>query len=481
MTIDEERIARLVREALARLGRGGSAARPAADLAPGSSADGPGFATVNEAVSAAAKAQRELVQLPLETRKELIEAIRSVCTQHVDELAELAVSETGMGVAADKVQKNLLAIRKTPGVEDLETTAFSGDRGLVIEELAPFGVICSITPSTNPSETVINNAIGMIAAGNAVVFNAHPGAKRVSGRAVELIDEAVVSAGGPRNVACCLADPTIETGQELMRHPDVGLLVVTGGPAVVKTAMASGKKVIAAGPGNPPVVVDETADLELASKEIVNGASFDHNVLCVAEKEIFVVEKVADELKRGMIANGAYELSPDELAAVLKVVYTDFEPKKQADELTVNRRLVGRSAAKIMEAAGLSLPAGKRLLIVETDLRHPLVMREMLMPLVPIVRTRDADEAIEWAYIAEQQCSHTAMMFSRNIANLSKMAYRINTSIFVKNGPSYAGLGFGGEGHTSYTIAGPTGEGITTARCFTRRRRCTLVDYFRIV
>jgi len=481
VSIDEGKIAGLVRETLAKLGQGAPAASATADSVPDSSASGPVFASVNEAVSAAAEAQRALIALPLETRRELIEAIRRSCIDRTNELAELAVSETGMGNVADKVQKNLLAIKKTPGVEDIETVAFSGDRGLAIEELAPFGVICAITPSTNPSETVINNAIGMIAAGNAVAFNAHPGAKRVSARAVELIDEAVVKAGGPGNVVCCLADPTIETGQELMRHPDVKLLVVTGGPAVVRVAMTSGKKVIAAGPGNPPVVVDETSDLELASKEIVNGASFDHNVLCVAEKEIFVVEKVAGKLKRGMIATGGYELSPDELAAVLNVVYTDYEPSKQADELAVNRGLVGRSAAKIMQSAGLSLPQGKRLLIVETDLRHPLVMREMMMPLVAIVRARNVDEAIEWAYLAEAQRYHTAMMYSRNIANLSKMAGRMNTSVFVKNGPSYAGLGLGGEGHTSYTIAGPTGEGVTTARCFTRRRRCTLVDYFRII
>ena len=481
MTIDEEQIARLVRETLARLGHVAPAASLTTDSAFNSPSLGPAFATVNEAVAAAAEAQQKLIALPLEKRKELIEAMRRICIEHVNELAELAVSETGMGNVADKVQKNLLAIKKTPGVEDIETAAFSGDRGLTIEELAPFGVICAITPSTNPSETVINNAIGMVAAGNAVVFNAHPSAKRVSARAVELICHAIASSGGPRNVVCCLADPTIETGQELMRHPDVKLLVVTGGPAVVKAAMASGKKVIAAGPGNPPVVVDETADLELASKEIVNGASFDHNVLCVAEKEIFVVEEVADELKRGMIANRAYELSPDELAAVLKAVYTDYEPGKQADELTVNRNLVGRAAGKIMESAGLSLPIGKRLLIVETDRDHPLVMREMMMPLVPIVRAGNVDEVIEWAYLAEHNCFHTAMMFSRNIANLSKMASRMNTSIFIKNGPSYAGLGFGGEGHTSYTIAGPTGEGVTTARTFTRRRRCVLVDYFRIV
>ncbi|MCD6328685.1 aldehyde dehydrogenase EutE, partial [bacterium] len=444
-------------------------------------ASGPLFTTVDEAVSGAEEAQRALMALPLERRKEIIASIRRVCTERMDELAQLAVSETGMGIVADKVQKNLLAIKKTPGVEDLQTAAFSGDRGLTIEELAPFGVIGAITPSTNPSETVISNAIGMVAAGNSVIFNAHPGAKKVSARAVELVDQAIVSAGGPRNVVCCLANPTIATGQEMMRHKGVRLLVVTGGPAVVRAAMSAGKKVIAAGPGNPPVVVDETADLELAAQEIVNGASFDHNVLCVSEKEVFVVQSIAEELKRGMVANGAYELSPAELAAVLKTVYTDHTPSKPFDNLTVNRNLVGHSAAKIMQTAGLSLPTGKRLLIVETDPLHPLVMREMLMPLLPIVKAANVDEAIEWAYRAEAQRFHSAMMYSRNIANLNKMANRMNTSIFVKNGPSYAGLGFGGEGHTSYTIAGATGEGVTTARTFTRRRRCVLVDYFRIV
>ena len=481
MAIDEEQIARLVRATLVKLGQSGSAASPLQASLVDAPPSGPTFGSVDEAVAAAAGAQRQLIAQPLERRKEIIASIRAVCTDHVQELSELAVSETGMGNVPDKVQKNLLAIRKTPGVEDIETRAFSGDRGLTIEEPAPFGVICAITPSTNPSETVFNNGISMIAAGNSVVFNAHPGAKRVSTRAVELMNEAIVSAGGPANAVCCMAEPTIETGRSLMKHAGVSLLAVTGGPAVVKVAMTSGKKVIAAGPGNPPVVVDETADLQLAAREIVNGASFDHNVLCVSEKEIFVVSSVADELKRGMVENGAYELSPEELAAVLRVVYTDYEPGKPAQDLTINRNLVGRHASKIMQAAGLSLPDGKRLLIAETNREHPLVMREMLMPLVPLVRAKDVDEAIDWAYLAEAQRFHTAMMYSRNIANLSKMARRMNTSIFVKNAPSYAGLGFGGEGPTSYTIAGPTGEGVTTARTFTRRRRCVLVDYFRII
>jgi propionaldehyde dehydrogenase len=359
------------------------------------------------------------------------------------------------------------------------TAAFSGDHGLTIEELAPWGVIGAITPSTNPAATVINNSISMLAAGNAVIFNAHPGAARVTVDCVRHINAAVVSAGGPANLVCAVAKPTIETAQALMRHAGVALLVVTGGPAVVEAAFASGKKVIAAGPGNPPVVVDETADIEKAARSIVAGAGFDNNVVCIDEKEVICVESVAGELKSALARAGGFELKAKDWARLAATVLaTAGGPGKEG---APNKTYVGKDAAILLTAIGMEGAARPRILFADVAADDPFVWTEQLMPAVALVRVKTADEAIELAMRAEGGRRHTAVMHSKNIEKLSAMARAMECSIFVKNGPAYAGLGEGGEGHTSFTIAGATGEGVTSARSFVRRRRCVLVDYFRIV
>lgn len=437
------------------------------------------FDTIDEAVESAVSAFKKFQKISIEERKVIVENMRAAAAKNAVLIAEIAVKETGLGRIDDKVNKNLLAANKTPGVEDLETRAFTGDKGLTLVEMAPYGIIGAITPTTNPSSTVINNSISMIAAGNAVVFNHHPSARRVSIKTVQVLNDAIIAAGGPENLITCVFKPTIESSQALMKHPKVRLLVVTGGPAVVKLAMTSGKKVIAAGPGNPPVVVDETADIRKAAKDIIAGASFDNNVLCIAEKEVFVVEKAAEELIRCFKNEGAYELAGKELDKVTDAI---FEDKGSASTHPhMNKNFVGKDAEIIAKAAGVSVPAGTRLLFCVVPNDHPLVAAEQLMPVLPIVRVQDVKKAVDLAIEAEHGFAHTAMMHSKNIENLSAMAQRVNTSIFVKNAPSYAGLGFGGEGYTSLTIASPTGEGLTSARSFSRIRRCTLADYFRIV
>jgi acyl-CoA reductase-like NAD-dependent aldehyde dehydrogenase len=430
------------------------------------------YATLDEAVAAAKKAQPLWVAIPMEKRKLVINELRAVLRRHVDELARLAVEETGLGRYEDKLSKNLLVINKTPGPEYLEATAFTGDDGLALIEYAPYGVIGSITPTTNPSETVINNGIAMLSAGNTVVFNPHPSARRVSLRTMELIDQVIVAHGGPRGTVTMVAEPTIETAQALMKHPGVRLLVVTGGPAVVKAAMASGKKVIGAGPGNPPVVVDETADLEQAAEGIVKGASLDNNIVCIAEKEIIAVDGIADELKKRLQKHGGYLLNSYQVRQLEKLVVDGKYPAKQ---------FVGKNASVILEAIGVKAGPETRIAFCEVEESHPFVQVELLMPLIPLVRVPNVDEAIEMAKRVEHGNGHTAVMYSKNIDNLHRMAKEINTSIFVKNAPSYAGLGLGGEGFTSFTIASPTGEGLTTCRTFSRIRRCTLKDHFRIV
>lgn len=209
------------------------------------------FADIDSAVGAAAAAQRELAELPLDTRRRMIDAMRHAVIAANDSFSAEAVAETGLGNVRDKKVKNELAAAKTPGVEDVEPSAYSDEHGLTITERAPYGVIGAITPVTNPTATITSNSIGMISAGNSVVFNVHPNAKGVSNRLVALLNDAIAGAGGPRNLLCAIAEPTIESAGELMKHRGVAILVVTGGPGVVKAAMGSGKKAICAGPGQP--------------------------------------------------------------------------------------------------------------------------------------------------------------------------------------------------------------------------------------
>jgi acyl-CoA reductase-like NAD-dependent aldehyde dehydrogenase len=402
--------------------------------------------------------------------------MREAARKHVGDLARFAVEETGYGRVDDKLKKNLLCIDKTPGPEHLRPAAFSGDDGLTLVERAPYGVIGSITPTTNPTETIINNGIGMVSGGNAVVYNVHPYAARTSAWFVHVLNEAITGAGGPENLLSCVERPTIESAQELMKHPGVRLLVVTGGPAVVKTAMNSGKKVIAAGPGNPPAVVDATADLENAAKNIVLGASIDNNIICTAEKEIIAVASIAGALKERLEANGCAFVSDKQLKELEKVVLVQGQSGTHP-----NKDWIGKNAGVIGRQIGIRAGDELRLLVAEVDEKHPFVQLEMLMPVVPLVRVGDAAEAIACAKRVEHGFGHTAVMYSRDISHLHAMARTINTSIFVKNASNLAGLGYGGEGYTSFTIASPTGEGLTTVANFTRERRCTLKEYFRIV
>jgi len=437
------------------------------------------FPDLESAVAAAAVAQRELIELPLDTRRAMIDAMRRVIIWNNRELSTQAVDETGLGNIEDKQVKNLLAATKTPGVEDIEPMAWSDEHGLTLTERAPWGVIGAITPMTNPIASITSNGIGMIAAGNSVVFNVHPNAKEISCRLIHMFNNAIVSHGGPENLLCAVRNPTIETAGQLMKHRGIALLVVTGGPGVVAAAMVSGKKAICAGPGNPPCVVDETADIDKAGRDIVLGASFDNNVVCICEKEVLAVAAIADQLKAAMKENGAYELTGNQIEAVTNLVIA--VPGGPTRDGAPNKAFVGKSAHYIAKAAGIDVPTDTRLLLMEVGPEHPLVWTEQLMPVLPLVRMSDVDRAIDFAVVVERGCRHSSMMHSRNIEKLSRMAKLMNGSLFIKNGPCYAGLGQGGAGFTSFTIASPTGEGVTRPRTFTRERRCTLVDAFRII
>ena len=440
------------------------------------------YATMEEAIAAAQDGYKAIHAMSVAEREKLITSIRNYCRAEAATMATLGVTETKMGRVDHKTAKHMLVADKTPGTEDIVAEAKTGDYGLTLTERAPFGVVGAITPSTNPSETVICNSMGMIAAGNGVVFNPHPGAIATSNYAVDLVNRAVFAAGGPEVLVASVVKPTLDTANVMYQHPAIRLLVCTGGPGVVKSVLSSGKKAIGAGAGNPPVIVDDTADIDKAAKDIIDGCTFDNNLPCIAEKEVFVFNNVADRLIAGMQKNGCILLTREQADKLAEIVLNKKVNEKTGKvSYVVNRDCVGRDARVILAKIGINVGPEIRCAIAEVPFDHLFVQEELMMPILGIVRVKDIDEAIDLACKAEHGNRHTAHMHSKNIDNLSRFAKAVETTIFVKNAPSYAGIGFGGEGHTTFTIAGPTGEGITSAKSFTRLRRCVMADHFRII
>jgi len=432
------------------------------------------FPDMEQAISAAKVSQRVVQKMNMEQREKIIANIRAATLEHAETLAHMAVEETGMGNVAHKILKHQLTAQKTPGIEDITTRVWSGDRGLTLVEMAPFGVIGAITPSTNPSETIICNTIGMLAGGNTVVFAAHPGAVKTSNFAVDMINRASLAAGGPANIACTVETPSIESGKIMMQHPDIQLLVATGGPGLVKAVLTSGKRGIGAGAGNPPALVDETADLQKAAEDIINGATFDNNLPCIAEKAVVALVEIIDELMHYMTTQqGCYLASEAEIAKLESVVFTAPSGGHQPG---LNRKCVGKSAADLLEMIGVKAPDGTRCIVFEGAKEHPFIKEELMMPILGIVRAAGFDDGLEKAVWLEHGYRHSAHIHSKNVDRITRYAKALDTAILVKNAPSYAALGFGGEGYCTFTIASKTGEGLTSAATFTKQRRCVMSD-----
>ncbi len=431
------------------------------------------YDSVKEAVAAARGAYSRYSELTLNQRSGILEAVKAVLRPLVNEMAVRTVEETGMGCAADKEKKILLALEKTPGVEDLITEVNTGDHGMTLYELSPFGVVCAVLPCTNPCATLISNTIGMLAAGNAVIHCPHPRAAKISRQITSVISETIRNVSGIDNLVVTLHENLMGDNVQIMSHPDVDLVVCTGGVGSLRQALTSGKRVIGAGPANPVAIVDETADLAKAARDIVLGASFDNNLMCTSEKSIVVEEPAADRFIYELLKQGVYYVKNEqEISKLAAVVLTE--------EGTINKMLEGRPAAEILHRAGISYQGSVRLVVAETDKTHPFVTEELLLPLVPLVKAADFEEALDTALEIEQGYRHTATVHSESIAHLNAAAKKMQTSVFVKNGVSLLGIGFDEEGNTSFTIATATGEGTTTARHFTRRRRCTLTSGFSI-
>jgi propionaldehyde dehydrogenase len=473
--MDERSIAEIVKRVIQEVQQVESSSNPGhvATCAGGAVSGGRDgvFDDVENAILAARRAFEQFSQVSFDDRKRYIEVLRQTARTKNKEWAELAVRDTGMGRADHKYDKNALAIDLTPGPEDLDTTCVSGSNGMMVQEYAPFGVIGSITPCTNPTAMVINHAICMLSAGNTVVFAPHPKAIQCTLTAMQDLNRALVAAGAPANLMTSITQPDLQTAKTIMQHDEVNLLVATGGPGLVNAALKSPKRVIVAGPGNPPVIVDETADLANAAQSIYDGSSFDNNMPCICEKECFVVSSVYDQFMAEIRRRGAHLLNPSETAALEKVIIVDDH---------VNRDYVGQNASVIAKAVNVSIPANSDLLICEVEKNNPFVIHEQLMPLLPIVRVNSYEEAVQAAKEAEHGFRHTAIIHSKRIDRITHFARVMNCNIFVANGPCGTALGSGGEGWTAFTIAGQTGEGPCTAKTFSRIRRFSVKDDLRI-
>ena len=472
MKIDEALIRSVVAQVLAEVGKAGGAPVAATSFAGRNGI----FTCANEAVAAARDAFEQLQERTIEDRKRIIEHIRRISIDSSVQLGTMEMEETKIGRLEHKIEKLKTLGERTPGVEFMRSEVFSGDHGLAVIEHAPFGVIGAITPVTHSLPTITGNAVSMIAAGNTVVVNPHPAGKKVAAEGVRRFNRAIQQDLGIDNLICVIAEPTLESANTLFKHKSVSLICVTGGPAVARAALNSGKRAVVAGPGNPPVVVDETADLDRAARSIIRGGAYDNNLLCIAEKEVFVVASVFDAMLKAMERAGAVRLNSREIDTLTKnaiVKVGEGEHKHDAPA----KEFLGQDAAVLAKGAGKSGVSEKvELLFGETDVHNPFVPVEQMMPFVPFVRCQDVDEAIARAKEAEHGFRHTSIIHSNNVRNMTKMGRVMDTTLFVKNGPCMASLGLGGEGYLSFSIAGPTGEGVTTPLTFTRERRCSLID-----
>ena len=438
------------------------------------------FEDANEACTAAHEAFLQLQKAGVAARVKIVEIVKSMAESNAETWGKIELDETKIGRLDHKIEK-LQIIKLVPGVEWLRPDGRSGDHGITLEEYTPFGVVGAVTPSTHSIPTLSGNIVNICAAGNAVVFNPHPSAAKCAAIAVRAYNEAIYRETGIENIATIISKPTMESFAAMCKHEAVRLLLVTGGPGVVKAAMQTGKRAICAGPGNPPVFVDDTACMTRAAKAIIQGASYDNNLLCIGEKEVFALDRIADKLMSEMQQHGAVRLSNAQLDALTKAAFT-IKPGEGGGcaQAHTNKDFIGKDPIVLAKAAGVNIPAGTQLLFAETDANHPFVVEEQMMPFLPIVRVKNLEEGIARSLEAEHGYKHTSIIHSHDVEAMTAMGRALDTTLFIKNGPCMAGLGLGGEGYLSFSIATPTGEGVSNPKTFTRVRRCVMVDNLRI-
>ncbi|MBI4886407.1 MAG: aldehyde dehydrogenase family protein [Acidobacteria bacterium] len=378
---------------------------------------------------AARQAQAQLAELSQAQIDALVAAMADAVTPHAEALARLAVEETGYGVVADKIQKNLFASRRVyEFIRPLRTVGVINrieDRKIV-EIAEPFGVVAAIVPSTNPTSTTIYKVLIALKARCAIVISPHPAAVRCITRTVELMAEAAARAGAPSGSIGWMKTVTLEGTQELMKHRDVAVILATGGMGLVRAAYSAGKPAYGVGPGNAPAYIERTADLRKAVRDVITGKTFDNGVLCSSENSVVVDEAVAEEVRREFTAQGAYFMNAAEIDALGSVFVT---PQRLP-----NPALVGKSAAVIAQKVGLAAPDGTRVLIAPlpgVGREHPLSI-EKLAPILSWYVVRDWREGCERCIqiLRYGGMGHTMSIHSKNDDvilqfGLRKPAFRI--------------------------------------------------------
>jgi len=435
------------------------------------------FSDVDQAVTAATEAQKKLMKLSLDDRDQIVKMVKRIAKENAKAWGEMEFAETKIGRLDHKIEK-LQILELVPGVEFLKTNATSGTNGVCLEEFSPFGVIGIVTPVTHSVPTLSANVINMVASGNAIVANPHPSGANCAAHAVREYNKAIAAKFGIEHLITIIVPPTLETAEAIFHHRGIQLLVVTGGPAVARAALKASKRAIVAGPGNPPVVVDETACLTNAAESIVKGAAYDNNLLCIGEKQVFAVDAIFDKLLAKMEQAGGFILSSGQIEQLTRLAFV-VDPKDGKPH--VNKDYVGRDASWLAQQVGVKVPPATQLLVGETGFNHTFVQLEQMMPFVPFVRVKDVDQAIDLAIESEHGYRHTAIIHSQNLQTITRFGRRANTTLFVVNGPSPSGLGLGGQGYLSYSIATPTGEGITTPLTFTKYRRVMITGSLRMI
>ncbi|MHB1376701.1 MAG: aldehyde dehydrogenase family protein [Candidatus Humimicrobiaceae bacterium] len=392
----------------------------------------------------------------------VVEAMALAGIKESERLARLAVEETGYGIVEDKIIKNIFASRDVyESIKDLKTAGvISRDNVKKIIEIAhPMGVVAAITPTTNPTSTVIFKALICVKSRNAVVFAPHPHAVRCSFEAARVMAEAAVSAGAPAGLISCMYTLTLEGTKELMASKNVAIILATGGPAMVKSAHSYGKPALGVGPGNTPVYVDKSADIEKAAKDIISSKSFDNGVICASEEAVIVHKDVEGQLRNMMIKNGAYFLSESEIEKAGKVLVKGN---------SMNAEMVGKSVQIIADAAGINVPAGTKLLVGQllgVGPQYPL-SREILSPIVAYYIADNWIEGCERCLelINFGGVGHTMVIHSMDEEVITEFAHRKPVFRFLVNTPASQGaVGITTSLSPSLTLStGAWGGGISS-------------------
>jgi len=410
----------------------------APDSIPSSDKDLTSIAEARALARHAKQAQAKLAELSQEQIDAIVTASADAVTPHADALARLAVEETGYGVVADKVQKNLFASRRVyEFIRPIRTVGVVNrieDRK-IIEIAEPFGVVAAVVPSTNPTSTAIYKVLISLKARCAIVISPHPSAVRCITRTVEIMAEAAARAGAPDGSIGWMTTVTLEGTQELMKHRDIAVILATGGMGLVRAAYSAGKPAYGVGPGNAPAFIERSADVPKAVRDIITGKTFDNGVLCSSENSVVVDEPVAEEARRTFVAEGAYFMN----AAEMELLATAFVTPQRLP----NPVLVGKSARHIADAVGIKAPDGTRVLIAPlagVGRDYPLSV-EKLAPILSWYVVKDWREGCERCIqvLRYGGMGHTMSIHSKNDEVILQFGLRKPAFRIVVNTPTTHG------------------------------------------